>query len=207
MGETSRKNGFVVFIRLFFVITAFVVMLSISVACDSPKSNTDEVLIVDDDFSVTFVLNNGNDNVVWNKGDDLPVPTKKDCEFLYWCKDEELTVKADFDFENLILEQNLTLYAKWKELIDLEGVVFADVTCVYDGEAHSVKVDESTLPDGATVTYDGENSFVNAGEYVVSATIKADGYKDLVISATLKITKAKLVGITFPKVEAEWDGN
>ena len=207
MGETSRKNGFVVFIRLFFVITAFVVMLSISVACDSPKSNTDEFLIGDDDFSVTFVLNNGNDNVVWHKGDDLPVPTKKDCEFLYWCKDEELTVKADFDFENLILEQNLTLYAKWKELIDLEGVVFADVTCVYDGEAHSVKVDESTLPDGATVTYDGENSFVNAGEYVVSATIKADGYKDLVISATLKITKAKLVGITFPKVEAEWDGN
>ena len=207
MGETSRKNGFVVFIRLFFVITAFVVMLSISVACDSPKSNTDEVLIGDDDFSVTFVLNNGNDNVVWHKGADLPAPTKKDCEFLYWCKDEELTVKADFDFENLILEQNLTLYAKWKELIDLEGVVFADVTCVYDGEAHSVKVDESTLPDGATVTYDGENSFVNAGEYVVSATIKADGYKDLVISATLKITKAKLVGITFPKVEAEWDGN
>lgn len=207
MGETSRKNGFVVFIRLFFVITAFVVMLSISVACDSPKPNADEFLIGDEDFSVTFVLNNGDDNVVWNKGDDLPAPTKKDCEFLYWCKDEELTVKADFDFENLILEQNLTLYAKWKELIDLEGVVFADVTCVYDGEAHSVKVDESTLPDGATVTYDGENSFVNAGEYVVSATIKADGYKDLVISATLKITKAKLVGITFPKVEAEWDGN
>ena len=207
MGETSRKNGFVVFIRLFFVITAFVVMLSISVACDSPKSNTDEFLIGDEGFSVTFVLNNGNDNVVWHKGDDLPVPTKKDCEFLYWCKDEELTVKADLDFGNLILEQNITLYAKWKELIDLEGVVFADVTCVYDGEAHSVKVDESTLPDGATVTYDGENSFVNAGEYVVSATIKADGYKDLVISATLKIMKAKLVGITFPKVEAEWDGN
>ncbi len=207
MGETSRKNGFVVFIRLFFVITAFVVMLSISVACDSPKSNTDEFLIGDEGFSVTFVLNNGNDNVVWHKGDDLPVPTKKDCEFLYWCKDEELTVKADLDFGNLILEQNITLYAKWKELIDLEGVVFADVTCVYDGEAHSVKVDGSTLPDGATVTYDGENSFVNAGEYVVSATIKADGYKDLVISATLKITKAKLVGITFPKVEAEWDGN
>lgn len=207
MGETSRKNGFVVFIRLLFVITAFVVMLSISVACDSPKPNADEFLIGDEDFSVTFVLNNGDDNVVWNKGDDLPAPTKKDCEFLYWCKDEELTVKADFDFENLILEQNLTLYAKWKELIDLEGVVFADITCVYDGEAHSVKVDESTLPDGATVTYDGENSFVNAGEYVVSATIKADGYKDLVISATLKITKAKLVGITFPKVETEWDGN
>lgn len=112
MGETSRKNGFVVFIRLFFVITAFVVMLSISVACDSPKPNADEFLIGDEDFSVTFVLNNGDDNVVWNKGDDLPAPTKKDCEFLYWCKDEELTVKADFDFENLILEQNLTLYAK-----------------------------------------------------------------------------------------------
>lgn len=64
MGETYRKNGFVVFIRLFFVITAFVVMLSISVACDSPKPNADEFLIGDEDFSVTFVLNNGDDNVV-----------------------------------------------------------------------------------------------------------------------------------------------
>ena len=207
MRETSRKNGFVVCIRLFFVITAFVVMLSTAVACDSPKPNADEFLVGDEDFSVIFVLNNGDDNVVWNIGDDLPAPTKENCEFLYWCKDEELTIKADLDFENLTLEQNITLYAKWKELADLEGVVFEDVTCVYDGNVHSVKVDESTLPDGATVTYEGENSFVNVGEYVVSATIKADGYKDLVVGATLKITKAKLVGITFPKVEVEWDRN
>lgn len=191
--------------RLFlFVFAAIIIGLSIvsfngcgSLDDASPQS----------ECVITFVLNNGEDNVTWRKGDDLPVPTKQDCEFLYWCKDEELTVKADLDFENLTLEQNLTLYAKWKELIDLEGVVFDDVTCVYDGKAHSVKVDESTLPYGAKVTYDNENSFVNAGEYVVTATVKADGFKDLVIGATLKITKAKLVGITFPKVEAEWDGN
>lgn len=202
-----RSSGSAVLGRLFLFAFAAII-IGLSIVCFNGCGSLD-----DDDSSqqsecfITFVLNNGEDNVVWRKGDDLPTPTKEDCEFLYWCKDEELTVKADLDFENLILEQNLTLYAKWKELIDLESVVFADVTCVYDGEAHSVKVDESTLPDGATVTYEGENSFVNAGEYVVTATVKADGYKDLVVSATLKIKKAKLVGITFPKVEVEWDGN
>ncbi|HBW05331.1 MAG TPA: hypothetical protein DEF02_01885 [Clostridiales bacterium] len=202
-----RNSGSAVFGRLFlFAFAAIIIGLSV-VSFSGCGSLENDDSSQPSEYFITFVLNNGEDNVVWRKGNDLPTPTKVDCEFLHWCKDEELTLKADLDFENLILEQNLTLYAKWKEFIDLEGVVFADVTCVYDGEAHSVKVDESTLPDGATVTYEGENSFVNAGEYVVTATVKADGYKDLVVSATLKIAKAKLVGITFPKGEVEWDGN
>ncbi len=176
-------------------------------ACGEQDAASNNENADDGGYTVTFVLNNGEDNVVWQKGDGVPVPTKEGCEFLYWCSDEELTLKADLDFANLTLEQNTILYAKWKELINLEGVVFEDATYVYDGEAHSVIVDETSLPDGATVTYDNENSFVNAGEYAVCATIKADGYKDLVLSATLKIEKAKLVGITFPKVEVEWDGS
>lgn len=204
-----KSAGSAVLGRLFlFVFAAIIIGLSI-VSFNGCGSLDDYEPSQQIECVITFVLNNGEDNVVWRKGDDLPTPTKENCEFLYWCKDEELTVKADLDFENLTLEQDLTLYAKWKELIDIkdiEGVVFDDVTYVYDGKAHSVKVDESTLPDGATVTY-GENSFVNAGEYVVTATVKADGCKDLVVSATLKITKEKLVGITFPKVEAEWNGN
>ncbi len=176
-------------------------------SCGDQEAASNNENADDGGYTVTFVLNNGEDNVVWQKGDDVPAPTKEDCAFLYWCSDEELTLKADLDFANLALEQNTILYAKWKELIDFEGVVFEDATCVYDGEAHSLKVDETSLPDGATVVYDSENAFVNAGEYAVCATIKADGYKDLVLSATLKIEKAKLVGITFPKVEVEWDGN
>ncbi len=202
-----KNSKFAVAIRLFFIATLLVFAITSLCACGEQDvaSNTEH----NDDVgcSVTFVLNNGEDNVVWQKGDDVPVPTKEGREFLYWCSDEELTFKADFDFANLTLVQNITLYAKWQEIAEFEGVVFKDATCVYDGEAHSVKVDETSLPDGATVTYEGESSFVNVGEYTVCANIKADGYEDLVISATLKITKAKLVGITFPKVEAEWDGS
>ncbi len=202
-----KNSKFAVSIRLFFIAALLVFTMISLCACgeEEPASNTDNT--DDGGCTVTFVLNNGEDNFVWQNGDDLPMPTKENCEFLYWCKDEALTVKADLDFENLTLEQSITLYAKWEELAEFEGVVFKDATCVYDGETHSVKVDETSLPNGATVTYEGENSFVDAGEYVVFATIKADGYKDLVVSATLKIAKAKLVGITFPKVEIEWDGN
>ncbi len=202
-----KNSKFAVFIRLFFIASLLVFAMISLCACGEQEAASNNENADDGGYTVTFVLNNGEDNVVWQKGDGVPVPTKEGCEFLYWCSDEELTLKADLDFANLTLEQNTILYAKWKELINLEGVVFEDSTYVYDGEAHSVIVDETSLPDGATVTYDNENSFVNAGEYAVCATIKADGYKDLVLSATLKIEKAKLVGITFPKVEVEWDGN
>lgn len=202
-----KNSKFAVFIRLFFIVTLLVFAMISLCSCGDQEAASNNENADDGGYTVTFVLNNGEDNVVWQKGDDVPAPTKEDYEFLYWCSDEELTFKADMDFANLALEQNTILYAKWKELIDLEGVVFEDATCVYDGEAHSLKVDETSLPDGATVVYDSENAFVNAGEYAVCATIKADGYKDLVLSAILKIEKAKLVGITFPKVEVEWDGN
>ncbi len=202
-----KNSKFAVFIRLFFIATLLVFAMISLCACGDQEAASNNENADDGGYTVTFVLNNGEDNVVWQKGDDVPAPTKENCEFLYWCSDEKLSLKADLDFANLTLEQNTILYAKWQELIDLEGVVFEDATCVYDGEAHSLKVDETSLPDGATVAYDSENAFVNAGEYAVCATIKADGYKDLVLSATLKIEKAKLVGITFPKVEVVWDGN
>lgn len=195
-----------VFGWLFLFVLAIIVcaLILVSLAgCDSQNVND---LFQPGDYTVTFVQNNGEADLVWRKGDQVPSPTKKDCEFLYWCSDAELTVRADIDFDNFNLENNITLYAKWKEFDDIVGVKFDDVECVYDGNAHKIEVDESTLPEGTFVVYDKQTSYVDAGEYVVTATVKGDGYKDLVISKTLKIKKATLEGITFPGVSVVWDG-
>lgn len=195
-----------VFERHFSFVLATIVCILILVSLSGCDTQNMEDLLNSTDCTITFVLNNGEDNVVWRKGDKVPAPSKKDYEFLYWCSDSDLTTRADIDFDNFVLASNITVYAKWKELDDLSSVKFDSVECYYDGNAHEVEVDESTLPDGALVTYDKQTSYVNAGEYVVTATIKADGYKDLVLSATVKIKKAILQGITFDAVVIDWDG-
>ena len=195
-----------VFERHFSFVLATIVCILILVSLSGCDTQNMEDLLNSTDCTITFVLNNGEDNVVWRKGDKVPAPSKKDYEFLYWCSDSDLTTRADIDFDNFVLASNITVYAKWKELDDLSSVKFDSVECYYDGNAHEVEVDESTLPDGALVTYDKQTSYVDAGEYVVTATIKADGYKDLVLSATVKIKKAILQGITFDAVVIDWDG-
>lgn len=195
-----------VFERHFSFVLATIVCILILVSLSGCDTQNMEDLLNSTDCTITFVLNNGEDNVVWRKGDKVPAPSKKDYEFLYWCSDSDLTTRADIDFDNFVLASNITVYAKWKELDDLSSVKFDSVECYYDGNAHEVEVDESTLPDGALVSYDKQTSYVDAGEYVVTATIKADGYKDLVLSATVKIKKAILQGITFDAVVIDWDG-
>lgn len=195
-----------VFERHFSFVLATIVCILILVSLSGCDTQNMKDLLNSTDCTITFVLNNGEDNVVWRKGDKVPAPSKKDYEFLYWCSDSDLTTRADIDFDNFVLASNITVYAKWKELDDLSDVKFDSVECYYDGNAHEVKVDESTLPEGALVTYDKQTSYVDAGEYVVTATIKADGYKDLVLSATVKIKKAILQGITFDAVVIDWDG-
>ncbi len=192
--------------RHFSFVLATIVCILILVSLSGCDTQNMEDLLNSTDCTITFVLNNGEDNVVWRKGDKVPAPSKKDYEFLYWCSDSDLTTRADIDFDNFVLASNITVYAKWKELDDLSSVKFDSVECYYDGNAHEVEVDESTLPEGALVTYDKQTSYVDAGEYVVTATIKADGYKDLVLSATVKIKKAILQGITFDAVVIDWDG-
>ena len=211
--ERKRQGDYImkyartaVFERHFSFVLATIVCILILVSLSGCDTQNMEDLLNSTDCTITFVLNNGEDNVVWRKGDKMPAPSKKDYEFLYWCSDSDLTTRADIDFDNFVLASNITVYAKWKELDDLSSVKFDSVECYYDGNAHEVEVDESTLPDGALVTYDKQTSYVDAGEYVVTATIKADGYKDLVLSATVKIKKAILQGITFDAVVIDWDG-
>lgn len=200
MGRKSSSNV-AVFVRLFLIVAMAMVCVLTFCSCDTKDV---ESLFQPSDFTVTFVLNNGEENIIWRKGDAVPTPQKKDFEFLYWCSDADLTAKTNLDFEKLNLVNSITVYAKWKELDDIQGVVFNDFSCVYDTKPHSIIVEN--LPEGAVVSYDVQNVQVAAGLYPVTATIKKEGCKDLVLSATLTINKAKVENILFPPVAVDWDG-
>ena len=54
----------------------------------------------------------------------------------------------------------------------MSGITFEPDSVTYDGEAHSLEI-AGTLPDGVTVTYEG-NGKVNAGTYTVTAKFAGD---------------------------------
>lgn len=89
MGRKSSSNV-AVFVRLFLIVAMAMVCVLTFCSCDTKDV---ESLFQPSDFTVTFVLNNGEENVIWRKGDAVPTPQKKDFEFLYWCSDADLTAK------------------------------------------------------------------------------------------------------------------
>ncbi len=76
------------------------------------------------------------------------------------------------------------------EKAEIEGVVFADDSFVYDGTTHSIFV--KNLPEGAKVKYEN-NDKTNAGTYKVTATVSQENYNDKVLTANLLINKAEAV--------------
>lgn len=171
------------------------------VACDADDVKN---LFQPSDFTITFVLNNGEDNVVWRRGDEVPMPTFDGYKFLYWCADKDCENPASVDFEKVNLSDSIYLYAKWQKLLDFADLSFESYETTYDGLSHSLEV--KNLPNFATVEYDVATEYTDAGVYVVTATVKADGYNDKVLSATLTINKAKLGEIVFPDKIVTWDG-
>lgn len=171
------------------------------VACDADDVKN---LFQPSDFTITFVLNNGEDNVVWRRGDEVPMPTFDGYKFLYWCADKDCENPASVDFEKVNLSDSIYLYAKWQKLLDFADLSFESYETTYDGLSHSLEV--KNLPNFATVEYDDATEYTDAGVYVVTATVKADDYNDKVLSATLTINKAKLGEIVFPDKIVTWDG-
>ena len=80
-------------------------------------------------------------------------------------------------------------------------------TCVYDGLAHKVELNNE-LPEGATIEYLYGNSFVNVGRYDIKAVISKDGYNPKTLSATLIIEKANYdeSNIVFNNLTTTYDG-
>lgn len=171
------------------------------VACDADDVKN---LFQPSDFTITFVLNNGEDNVVWRRGDEVPMPTFDGYKFLYWCADKDCENPASVDFEKVNLSDSIYLYAKWQKLLDFADLSFESYETTYDGLSHSLEV--KNLPNFATVEYDVATEYTDAGVYVVTATVKADGYNDKILSATLTINKAKLGEIVFSDKIVTWDG-
>ncbi len=73
-----------------------------------------------------------------------------------------------------------------QDLPKIEGVTFSDASYVYDGTEKSISV--VGAPAGAEVTYSPGNTFTARGTYTIKATVKLEGYQDLVLTAKLTIT-------------------
>ncbi len=83
-----------------------------------------------------------------------------------------------------------------------------DLTVTYDGLVHSLKINEE-LPVGWMVTYEN-NDQTEVGTYIVTANITSTddtGSSVTKIKATLTITKADLLGISFEGARIPYDGN
>ncbi len=186
------------------LLIAAVVVLCLCVAlCACDADDIKE--FINPQGSITFVLNNGEENVLWHKGEQVPVPTLDGYKFVCWCADRELKYEAAINFETSAIYENLYLYAKWQKLGEFVDLKFESYEVTYDGLSHCLEV--SGAPENATIEYNAPTEYVDAGVYEITATVKAEDYVDASLMATLTINKAKIEGVEFADKCVTWDGN
>ena len=186
------------------LLIAAVVVLCLCVAlCACDADDIKE--FINPQGSITFVLNNGEENVLWHKGEQVPVPTLDGYKFVCWCADRELKYEAAINFETSAIYENLYLYAKWQKLGEFVDLKFESYEVTYDGLSHCIEV--SGAPENATIEYNAPTEYVDAGVYEITATVKAEDYVDASLMATLTINKAKIEGVEFADKCVTWDGN
>lgn len=107
--------------------------------------------------------------------------------------------------ENESKDSNNTRSSEEK-LKEFEGVTFTSASYVYDGKAHSLMV--AGAPTDAAVKYTEANSYIDAGSYIIHATIEKDGYKTLSLQATLTIQKATMSSLSLSNanMSVKYDG-
>ncbi len=162
-------------------------------------------------FKLNFVVDNEIYATIDTSGDEviaLPEnPTKETHTFDGWFWDKDVWNKP-FTANSLLdapLSSDMSVYAKFI-LNTIDGVTFEDVETTYDGTEKTLAV--SNLPNGASVTYDKANTYTNAGEYTVTATISQENHEDLQLTATLKINKAAydMSGVVFVDKAVTYNG-
>lgn len=162
-------------------------------------------------FKLNFVVDNAIYATIDTSGDEIITlpdnPTKENYTFdgWYWDKD---TWQQPFTANSLLdapLSSNMSVYAKFT-LNTINGVSFEDVETTYDGTQKAISV--CNLPNGATVSYDKSNTYVEAGTYTITATVKQDNYEDLSLIATLTINKATydMSGVKFENKTVTYNG-
>lgn len=105
------------------------------------------------------------------------------------------------------LSAKLVIEAEVPTIPDLSGITFQNKTLSYNGDAQSIFV-EGTLPEGITVTYQG-NEQTAVGEYAVAAKFYHNGtyIEGADLAATLTIEKAKIeVSVGNTAVTYTFDG-
>lgn len=87
------------------------------------------------------------------------------------------------------------------------NVEFAPIEVTYTGNPVIAEL-SGDIPEGAEIIYSPTNSFVNVGEYQVSATISCENYATKTFDTTVKISKATydMSDVIFEDVEGEYSG-
>lgn len=99
-------------------------------------------------------------------------------------------------------ETSVSIVEKPKK--NFTGITFTGATYTYDGKEHALAI-SGKLPTGATVEYDNEKATA-AGTYNATATVRADGYNDLVQKATLQINPKELTVTGLSAQNKTYDG-
>ena len=143
--------------------------------------------------------------------------TRENYAFLGWDTDSAGKTVVYEDGATLVMPENdLELYAVWKELADI-GVTAAGYEGTYDGKAHGITVSVTDPPTGAVVqygtvegTYDLPESpsikDVSDSPLTVYYKITADGYKSKTGSAVVTISKAGSTAATVQANDRVYDG-
>lgn len=159
--------------------------------------------------------------------EDLATPTKSGYEFLGWFKDLELTEEWQ---ATDVVEDDITLYAKWEDVVDPQIIVSPEVgqltvlpeesfvlrVEVIDENPYRLEVDhsfEGTLPE-FTVYADAANPYGSveaqqAFEAIGVSVVYNAATKTFVIDFGVQVTHTHFVdnGVTFYLVAHDIDGN
>ncbi len=168
-----------------------IVILSAFIFCACNEDDDNDNL---PQYFATFVLNNGENDIIIANGEAIPSITRDGHVFIGWYLDDEFLTPITFDNDILSIDEDITVYARWLKEFNLDGV-FGDYTIDYDGEAHTIPIGE--LPEGTSVDYVGEYEYTLPGNYLITITLIKDGYQTATISATLNIRALQFENIGF----------
>jgi len=93
---------------------------------------------------------------------------------------------------------------------EIKGLSFSDATFAYDGTVQNIKV-AGEIPEGIEVAYtmDGKpfEGATEVGSYKITAKLTGGNYDDLTLTATMKIEKAEITGISFNDRSYTYNGS
>ncbi|MGN1062051.1 MAG: MBG domain-containing protein [Candidatus Scatosoma sp.] len=196
------------------------IIVFIAVACVVAAALTTLVLLFKKQTQVNFTLS-GSEQIVEIAPGEFPYGEYRLTLTRPSGETEEVALTEDMIPENEKIklyrqgEQSITVFyngasceiAVNVKMKSLSRITLEDKTAVYTGKPCEICA-EGDIPADATVRYPYGNSFVNAGEYDVTAVIYGDCYETLTLTAKLTVLKADydMSGVTFPDGDFTYDG-